>query len=476
MRTLSLVILGLFVLSCAPKPLKFQNVRNLAGYYAQPGTFDLVSNEEGIVQQQPGVYVNVLFDKQTNGSGSLDFNKYGGTMMMSLYSSKTMLIPSGEKCLDFEAYNCTTHTCIINKDQSDSFAYTDFSVTGGFEGNATVLIEKNYWSLNHSVLWATDCESYKNRDDFGEDIDGILGLGIEGDAITNFPTHQTYDSIMGGSETITTGKPAIFSFFLNDDGKYGQLIFQADMDKVKTTTPVVTFSSDLNWHVSGVTGVQVGNTVFPLTTKLIFDINSEALGFPLETYKKVVKAIQDSVKDLECPADINYQPQCKYSGKMENLPTLYINVMDSVHEDQVITLYPETYAKQVKEMDLPSDKIVLNIRGISSDVNVKNQSYVTEGYSNYVILDQHVMGYYYTVFDTARTKQEDPLTIKMYLANHGNSSKALITVIVCTVIGLIVGLSIYRYKKIQKARMAQSSTSPLLQTELNPLQPNRSYR
>jgi len=439
-----------------PSSLKLDSARMLSGYYSSVGTFSLVSAEAGIVQQNPGVYINVYYEETTEGT--IEFNQKGGTVMLGLYTNQTVLVV--DECVGFDYYNCSQFSsyCQQTDDEEVTLNYPDFSTKTGNYGKTKVFIDTNYWNLTTDLLFVKDCSAYK-KSTFGAGVDGIIGMGVGGNSIKNFPRNQTYESIMGGTEVVYDSSPPIFSFFLLEGGKSGDLIFEYDSSKARSTTPVANLAADSNWHVSGVKSVKVGSSTFAFEEAggLIFDINSDALGLPLDIYKKVIEAIDKTQESLVCPSpsEVTYRPKCKFPGNINVLPNITINV-----GDQKLSIPPSTYAQVIKILDTPSKEIYLNIRGLSSDNG--NEAYVTEAYENYVILDQHVMGYYYTVFDTTGFNATDPtkqtVHIKLYEALHGKSTKALWIIIICTVIGLIVGLSIYRYREIQKARLTAKAS------------------
>jgi len=393
----------------------------------------------------------VYFADQEGGSGSLDFDKKRGIMMLGLYTSQTTLVV--EECEKFVEYDCSLYKCTEVPDQTTTITYPDFKVVNGTLANTEVFIDKNYWYLNTTVIFARDCEPYKNAV-VGNGVHGVLGMGVKGNSLKNFATTLTFDSIMGGSETYHHEKPPVFSFFLNQGGTSGDLIFANDAEnKATSTDPVAVFPATRDWVVENVNSVQIGTEKnISISTNLIFDINSDAIGLPLEVYKEVLDAIDDAMlDDFSCDESVTYHPECKYKGDLSALPSIFINV-----GNQSLEIPGTVYAEVVKVLDLPSDKIILNLRGLSSQN--KDYSYATEDYENYVILGQHVMGYYYTVFDTAGLNVTDSVNIRIYHAFHGSSSMALTIILVCTVVGLIIGLSIYRYRTIKKAqRMAARS-------------------
>lgn len=436
--------------------LKLDSARMLTGFYSSGGTFSLVSAEAGIVQQNPGVYINVYYEETTEGT--IEFNQKGGTVMLGLYTNQTIL--ALDECVAFDTYNCSQFSsyCKQSEDEDVSLDFPDFSTKTGNYGKTKVFIDSNYWNLTTDLLFVKDCSAYR-KSNFGAGVDGIIGMGVGGDSIKNFPRNQSYDSIMGGTEVIYDSSPPVFSFYLLANGKSGDLIFEYDSSKARSTTAVATLPADSNWHVSGVTSVKVGSSTFAFEEAggLIFDINSDALGLPMKIYKKVIDAIDKTQESLVCPSpsEVTYRPKCKYPGNINVLPNITINVAG-----QKLSIPPSTYAEVIKVLDTPSKEVYLNIRGLSSDND--NEAYVTEAYENYVILDQHVMGYYYTVFDTTGFNATDPdkqvVHIKLYEALHGKSTKALWIIIICTVIGLIVGLSIYRYREIKKARITAKAS------------------
>ena len=442
------------------RSIKLTNTRNLAGYYNTAGSFQLVQAEAGIVQQQPGVFVTTYFDDGVDGgSGELTFNTKGGTMMLALYTSQTLV---SIDCENYNNYNCSTYNCQVPTQTNTNIDYPEFSAQGGL-GHAFVYIDINYWNLTTPAFFASDCSSYKH-DTYGTETYGLLALGVSGDNIKNFVTTQTYGSVYGGTETSTLDHQPVFSFFLLADGLSGELIFDNDETRAYYSEPQATLLSDYNWNVQGVTGLSYGTVNFDLpNSTLIFDINSDALGFPLNVYNELILAINGSIDTLVCPTDVTYKPVCQFTESISYLPTLTIIV-----NGQSIPLPSSVYATVITQIDRASDSIILNLRGLSEE-NLDG-SFATETYENYVILDQHVMGYYYTVFDTTRTSSGDNLHIMLYIANHGSSSNALLIILIGTAIGLGVGFFVWRQKKIKKARMMAERGSLY---ELNEVQGQR---
>ena len=310
--------------------------------------------------------------------GTTDTNDF--PMLLSLYSSGTFLV---DKCLAFTHYECSEFSC-SSPDPATSPINLPYLSANVASANAKVLIDQKYWSTN-SALLVRDCTS-QTTENFGSGAYGILGMGVDGTHKTNF---------MNSS---------LFSIYLEADLSKGELLFGFDSSKAQKTAPNLTLSADNNWFISGVNQLALGSAKINITANLLFDVNSKAIGLPLEIFNSLIASINGN-KLMTCETDKTLMPTCQYSGEIQEIPNFII-----VIDNQSLSL-PAQYF--VKSNEGEESSITLYFKAIASSLT--EESFVTADYENYIIIDRHVMAYYYTLFDATGKSGN---TINLFIADH----------------------------------------------------------
>ena len=329
-------------------------------------------------------------------------------MLISLHTSTTLLSTS---CLGFSYYNCSNFTCYDPSTSVSTVTTPYFTATGNI-ANAEVYLDYSYW-VSHSALLVSQCES-KGSDKYGTGAYGVIGLGVEGISGNNFLNST------------------LFSIYLEKDASKGMIFFGFDSSKSQKVAPNATLKADQNWNVTGVSNIGFGGVLINIidnNTSLIFDINTDAIGLPLELYQNFTNEVKEKL--MTCDEKISL-PSCSYSGKIEDLPDFNITI-----GDQVLEIPPEFYMRIDEGNDDDSEevKITLFLRGLSTEET--DDSYVTEKYNNTIILGYHVMSYYYVLFDA--TQGPNNIKINLFIADHLDHT---VVYIVLGSIGLCIILSV----------------------------------
>lgn len=338
-------------------------------------------------------------------------------MMLALYTSLTLL-----------AGNCLSFTPIFTDEDENSLVneisnlnYPYFTVKSGFNSPFQFGLFSTYSNYDLDAMIATSC-SQQGPSSYGSDSFGLLGMGINNNALSN---NQT---------------PVIFSIYLNAPTGDGQLLFTTDFSHTVSHTPVSTLIADVNWHVLGVSSLKIGAFSYHTSsTNLIFDVNSYLIGLPLTIYKTVISALQ-SISSVSCPADTYSSPACTYSGHIVNLPDIVLGV-----GTEKILIPPAVYA-----VSGSANTITFNFRALSS--NMSDINYITSSYSSYIILDSNFMSYYYTVF----TAGSNTGTITLYAAIQTTDNTLTIVFIVLGFIVLLMFL-VFRCGCQKKNKLKQEA-------------------
>lgn len=340
----------------------------LNAYAAQSGPV-------GLNQANAGFYVDVdLTDESSSGGSSESSDADSANMLIALYTSNTLF---AEDCLAFFDYDCSMYpSCSPQNNTKSSLAYPYFYAYGYYVTNQ-VYMDYQYWNLTTRATVATRCNSNASLT-YGIETAGILGMGATGNSSNNYMTSP------------------VFGIYLDKSGQYGELTFTDDLTYVQSTTPVVNMSSNSDWHVNGVTLVQLSSAFsFPQSNlSIIFDINADAIGLPLQLYNQVINALT-TIASVICPNNTYYAPTCAYTDEIQNLPDIQITV-----QSQILNIPPEAYVQGAEFNDDRSatGNIVLNLRAL--DPSLDGNSYVTPAYQSFIILDSNVMMYYYTLFES----------------------------------------------------------------------------
>lgn len=146
------------------------------------------------------------------------------------------------------------------------------------------------WSLKNPVVYSHSCDSSEVVH-----ATGHIGLSFSGSAVKNF-VNEVH-----------------FAVLFDENSDNGNITFASDISNL---TKLMEIPTNKDWHISGVTSVQVSNSTpssFNQTTgSIIFDINLYSLGLPLAIYNdimskfKVNTSIFSSCDGAECFTTTNF--------------------------------------------------------------------------------------------------------------------------------------------------------------------------
>lgn len=348
-----------------------------------------------IYKDDTGFYVAVDLTDDSYMASDSEFGPDTVQMMLGLYTSHTLL---AQDCLDFQVYNCSNYASCDPFSSAVVFTdYPSFS-TGIYHAWLDMYLDYNNWELDDWSSIAVSCSSQVDMP-FANTRYGILGLGVDGGSATNFISFM------------------VFSIHIDQDMSGGLLLFGVDLDSyADSSSPVATLSPNVNWitNISG--SIQVGDSsINNINSSIMFDMNEETVGFPLHIYHKIINDISSNM-DIDCSLD-TYYPTCSYSGSVEGLPDIVLNLDNG----QSITIPSSVY---VKNQTSDGDGVILNLRGLNNSLG--NVSFVTPAYENCIILGYNFIANYYTVFNAT----EGLLSITLYpTATPSNTPSWVITLI-----------------------------------------------
>jgi len=196
---------------------------------------------------------------------------------------------------------------------------------------------------------------------------------------------------------------SLFSIYLEADSSEGELLFGFDSSKAQKTAPNVTLSANNNWFISGVNQLGIGSAKINITANLLFDVNSEAIGLPLAIFTLLINSINEN-QLMACETDKTFLPTCQYSGEIQDIPNFII-----VIGNQSLSIPAQYFAKSNEG----GSSITLYFKAIAS--NLTDESFVTADFENYIIVDRHIMTYFYTLFDATSASGN---VINLFIADH----------------------------------------------------------
>ena len=372
--------------------------------------------------QSSGYYIPVKIQNDDIDILNLSGNEREerSNMMLALYSSITLL---AENCLSFSPI-------LASEDQNSlvndifNLDYPYFTVKSGFSSPFQIDLSSNYPNDQEDAIVATSC-SQQGPSAYGSESFGLLGMGIDNNALNNNSTL------------------ALFSIYLDGPEQNGKLFFTTDFSNTQSHTPVSTLTADADWHVFGVSSLKIGPVSYHTSsTNLIFDINSNMIGLPLKIFETVISSLE-SVSSVTCPANTYSNPTCTYPGHIVNLPNIVIGV-----EAEQIVIPPVVYATSGT-----ANTVSFNLRGLNS--NMSDINYITPSYNSYIILDSNFMSYYYTVFAASPNGG----TITLYAALQTEDNTSTIVFIVLGFIVLLIFLISRCGCKKKKNKLNQTSES-----------------
>lgn len=306
-------------------------------------------------------------------------------MQLGLYTSQTFY---SDSCLDFYGYYCYEYsTCIQNYSNPFSVDYVQFSVTGHII-QAPMYLDYTYWENKNQIGFATSCSTFTTMP-FAPARYGLLALGLNG----------TENNFLASK---------VFSLNLNVSSLKGSLVFGSASAPPSSYIQVATISTNSNWQIPNtVASLGVGETEFAVSTTVIFDLNSNMIGLPTAVYNSLLKSFQKNTSTL-CSASSS-GPICPYSGYTANLPNITLTI-----QNQAIPIPPQIYLNGFTGYNPNNNNyysLQLNIRELNS--SMVNESYVTPGYENNIILDSNFMNYYMTLFDGSGYANNE-FTVSLY--------------------------------------------------------------
>lgn len=356
-------------------------------------------------------------------------------VLLGLYTS-TILLPN--QCLNFSMQSCNDLiTCSSNNTSLRTIEFPYFEATGiEYIVNFTLSdgIQENTIGLVPSQCNAGLGNLY------GSQSYGIIGLGT----LANSPPENSV--------------PIYFSIYLGPDSFSNVFLLNYDSTYSTSDTPVAVLQADSDWHVKGITKVQVGNNSvsLPNNTNLIFDMNFDAIGLPLSIYSEVIEQLNTTVSAICQGYGNNLAPNCSYSGTIEDLPNITISM-----NNQTFIFTPQVYVQNGSSFTGNVSTFNLNLRAV--DNTLSGLSYVTPIYEDYIILGTPAMTYYYTVFNMTPTG----LFISLYTSSNiaiiplapdsDNSSSSLIQLfIILAIVAACVFLYVAAYCYVKKHKKKEN--------------------
>jgi len=345
-------------------------------------------------------------------------------VLLGLYTSQTLLAST---CSKFSHYDCDSFSCYPFDETAISYPY--FTAKGVY-ATALAYVDYSRWRLSSDAILADSCGP--EGVSFGSGAYGILGMGIDGDSDYNF---------IGSS---------VFSIYLKEDLLSGLLIFKKDMSYATSSIPVAVILTDKNWQAQMNGKIQIEQYEYSISSKLIFDINADAIGFPSDQYFTILENLSNF--GVFCKGDTSSRPNCDYNGNISDLPN--INLINGTVR---IPIAPQIYVQDGGNTENVTS-IVLDMRAIGT--NYSEKAFVTDDFSNTIILDAKFMSYYYTVFEGATNKTSDKVTIYYtdYSPHNPPKDYTWIYVLIAVTIIMILGF-VFRHFCSGK-KIPSKNTSP----------------
>lgn len=337
-------------------------------------SLDLYATKSGNItlgQDGGGFYVPIDFKnyeyEASDGVSSYD-------MSLCLYSSQTFL--ATYSCLDFFGYSCQSYPqCETYQASPFSAEYVQFSATGSMM-STSIYLDYSNWYLDERAGYASNCTTNVSLP-YGNSRYGLLGMGFANGGQDNYPRSR------------------MFSLSLNETNHSGSLLFHSGSSAVEfpTYTPVVTIQTDNNWNINTSALITIGYNSIEFETTVIFDLNSDLLGFPVSIYDYLIKSLEKNTS-MSC-SNATFKPVCSFTGNVLALPNITLAI-----QNQNIQIPPNIYVQWYYIYNSPANSsysLTLNLRAISS--SLLNDSYVSPAFNDFVILDQNFLLYYITLFN-----------------------------------------------------------------------------
>jgi len=254
-------------------------------------------------------------------------------------------------------------------DTKKSFDFPWFSAyTKIAEGE--IYLDYIYWVLSPADLYiAYSCSNDGTM--IGSNRYGVIGLGTGGNPGSDF-----YEKL--------------FSIYIAPNLTTGNLLFKNAAAKYANSTEALyTLYANSSWQVpTNSAQIKVRDSAIAFHGNIMFDINTDVvLGIPYSTYIYVLSYLNE-VAGLNCVGVNYYRPTCTYNGKIEDLPDVII-----LFNKISLKIPSDLYASIITE----GSSFYLNFK--ATDPTLTGKSYVTQNFSNSIILGTRFMSYYFTVFD-----------------------------------------------------------------------------
>ena len=423
MRSCLLVILAVIAIHiCSAKV-----PRHLESYAPQKGNVPLVLKNGSFF-----VHVDFVDHEKDASDTDDDGNTDYGNMMPALYTDKTFF---GKECQGFSDY-CSKYSfrCSDILRPKEHFIFPYFE-SGGHSIESEVYLDYGHWKLKTRAMISSGCDGYYSGGY------GLLGMGFDGESLINYLTTQ----------------PS-FAVHIAKGMKNGTLSFQKDFTKVRSSVPVSKVTSDSNWHITGVQSVTFGKTSVPANLSIIFDLGSDSIGIPVETYNAIFAAIQNYPTVGKCQVAADFTATCNYSGDIRKLPHINLELAN-----ESLSIPPQAYVVQTQESFFYENSIKLRLKPLSTDQS--KGSVVTPAHENYVILGYPMMSYFYTVFDGGHKSIDPKYNVKpsialYYSIEYESADKYFWYLVGAAIAGFIViGTAYMCYAKNKKSSKNQQ---PLL--------------
>jgi len=348
-----------------------------------------------------GVFVNLGEEYLSNNGLTL---KNQTDMTVLLYTNVTSFC---RDCSELVNYNCSTSNNSCNADTnveqtffSPYFYYTkanpvNHSISIGNTTTPSWKLSTNAslyrWSYKSSVQsyytsWDSSRSAFANTSTYG-----LLGLGVGGEAASNFK-----------------GDHPLFSVSLNSTG-YGSLIFGKDTTLYDSSKTPQTLTTDTNWTMVTKNLTFGSNTSF--VSNLIFDLQHEGISVPRKYWRDSDNAVglYTTLKTKYNLSSSSENGYYTYYGNLTGLP----NLVFGLENGKTLTVPPAAYAKKSTRYN---DTWLLLIGYIDSATNISDSSTTK---IDYTILGWPVLSQFYTIFEQ-KTGSEP--TITLYPAKSSSSS------------------------------------------------------
>lgn len=309
------------------------------------------------------------------GIDSDDSDNSSNTQIWVVFISSNETILSDGNCSLFTNFTCSSPTCTQDNSLISSEHFPFFSSSNSTRLNflnQTISLADDAWRLTSSPRYLHNCDHLYPNDWFGQ-ASGQIGLGLSGNAISNYQMSEPIFSIV-----VKSGFPF-------------ELLFGFNASYTNDTTAGVSLPSDLDWKMQ-VLSISTDNfnmSSTPIT--MIFDIQTEGIELSMAYYS----GFRDyffNITNLICSNESSLNSfVCLQLNSSAAFPKLTFTLENGTQ----FTIPPECY--------LTKDEV-----GYSAVFVQYNPTYSG---TDYIILGRSVMSQFYTVFQ--QVNGQNP-TITLY--------------------------------------------------------------